>query len=654
MSLSNSLALLCLCGTAAASAGGVPRTELFQGDGDAVPMRRSIVGVNHLAYGKDGYGLLLHGSHDPDPELVALQKKIGFGSLRYPGGCGGTHDFVWKKNAGLMGDYHVLGVVEFMDMCEKVGAEPMLGVSAMRGTPQEAAEFVEFLNAPADGTRPWAEKRAARGRERPWNAVWFEYGNETYHGSHARNGEKPRHISAESYADGYIAFREAMRKADPRVKLGLALSGAGSTAWDRCVLSRAGAVADFVVMHTYCAVPERDDQDGFLELFEGRKAFLGEMLANAASAIPRRGTPIAITEFNATYTTFKTLAAALVNAQTLMTLAADSRVAHADYWQFVNEGFGMVRGYAGAFVQRPNALAFGLYARCTLDEIFPVKVVAAPREVSSGAAFPEELRGRNLVERSCFRYENGNAQSTGTRIESLPDGETRLHFLDDRQLNFYHAVIRVNNLPRGRVCDWRLSCELRTDGRANSGFYVDIGDGRGWNVTRSCIGTASACGTDWIPASCTYAPLKDTCSLLIRIRREGAGADTACVRNLRVEAVERNSLRNVPVVDAQLSRSSDGSRTAWFILNRSLVAQEAALPAEGAATMAESLVGPTAYASNEQSPDAVRIVSTDVRRDGGRFLLALPPHSATGFMMSNKPEKTQESGRVESIGVPRR
>ena len=619
------------------AAGAVPRTDLLPATGPSVPMRRSIIGVNHLAYGKDGYGLLLSGSHAPDPALVDLQREIGFGSLRYPGGCGGTHNFDWKRNAGLNGTYRVLGVVEFMDMCEALGAVPMLGISAMRGTPQEAAEYVEFLNAPADAAHPWAMKRAARGRTAPWNAVWFEYGNETYHGSHARKGEKPRHIAAADYAESYLAFRDAMRKADPKVKLGAVLSGFGRSAWDMCVLDRVGAVADFVVVHSYCAAPERDTADEYLELFDNRKTFLTNGLARLKAALPNPDTPIALTEFNTTQNTFKTLTAALVNAQTLMAVAAEPRVAHANYWQFVNEGFGMVRGTTGAFVQRPNALVFGLYARHTLDTLVPVEIQAPPRAGDAASDYPEAWRGRNAFETSKFRYVNGNGPLTGTQLETLPDGETRLHFLDDRQMNFFHVAARVNGLPKGRPCDWRLSCELRTEGLTKGGFNLDIGDGRGWLATKSCISTPSVNGRDWIPISCTYAPLKDNPgSLVIRFRREGSGRDVFCVRNLRVEAVEKKSMRNVPVVDAQLSRSADGQRTAWFILNRSLSAQEVAVPAEDteAQALAESLVGPSAYATNEETPNNVKIVPTAIRRDGDRFVVELPPHSATGVRIT--------------------
>lgn len=183
--------------------------------GEGVAMRRSVIGVNHLAYGLDGYGMLLPGKHTPDPQLVAMQKEIGFGSLRYPGGCGGTHSFYWKKNAGLDGSYRVMGVVEFLDMCERIGAEPILGLSACRGTSEEASEYVEFLNAPADDAHPWARKRAERGRVSPYGVRYFEYGNETYHGTHPRPGEAVRRIAPQEYAANYLAFQAAMKAVDP-------------------------------------------------------------------------------------------------------------------------------------------------------------------------------------------------------------------------------------------------------------------------------------------------------------------------------------------------------------------------------------------------------------------------------------------------------
>ena len=52
-----------------------------------------------------------------------------------------------------------------------------------RGNPQDAADLVEYLNAPNDGSNPnggvdWAAARAENGHEEPYGVIRFELGNE--------------------------------------------------------------------------------------------------------------------------------------------------------------------------------------------------------------------------------------------------------------------------------------------------------------------------------------------------------------------------------------------------------------------------------------------------------------------------------------------
>ena len=107
---------------------------------DPIPVRREIFGVNQLAYG-DGYGLVEPGTHTVVPELIQLLRESGLRAQRYPGGCGGTHNFNWKVAAGLEGKKPALGLLEFLNLCEETGMTPILGLSAFRGSPQEAAEL---------------------------------------------------------------------------------------------------------------------------------------------------------------------------------------------------------------------------------------------------------------------------------------------------------------------------------------------------------------------------------------------------------------------------------------------------------------------------------------------------------------------------------
>ena len=613
--------------------------------GAGVAMRRSVIGVNHLAYGKDGYGMLLPGKHEVDPDLVRMQKEIGFGSLRYPGGCGGTHPFYWKKNAGLEGNYWMMGVVEFMDMCEAVGADPILGVSSHRGTPEEAAEYVEFLNAPADEAHPWAKKRAARGRLAPYGARYFEYGNETYHGTHPRKGEQKRRISPEEYAENFLRFGAAMKAVDPKILLGAVLSAEGS-GWNRRVLAKIGDKADFFVRHTYGGAPERTTEADYLTLFLNRRAGIEKMLANEIAEIGRPDAKLAITEFNTTIAHHRTLTAGLMNLETLMALAADAHVVHADYWQFVNEGFGMVRGQRGAFVKRPNALAFELYARYTLDTLLPLavddrKVAALPKaEVDPEIA---SVLGTNFAANVHFTYQGkrrAKDEGTGTTYVRHPDGTHELEFLDDRAMNFYHLQAHIGKLPKGDRCDWKVSCKMRLEGMKGEDVNLDVTDGRGWSATHSAAALPAVGSPDWIEVSTVYSPLIDNPgSLIIRFRRDGAGAaGKVFVRDLRVEAVVKEPPR-ASAVTGQLSLAKDGRAAALVLMNRAFTPREVAFDVreipcfrgKGGKVTAEALTGPSAYATNEEVADSVTLAPFAASVRNGELKVSLPPHSAVGF-----------------------
>lgn len=615
-------------------------------------MRRTVIGVNHLAYGKNGlgYGMILKGTHTLDPELVAMQKEIGFGSLRYPGGCGGTHVFDWKTNAGLKGSYAVMGLVEFLAMCESCGADPILGVSAQRGSPEEAAEYVEFLNAPADEAHPWALKRAERGHPAPYGVMWFEYGNESYHGRHAprrpdgKGGGLLCDINPNDYCDRYIAFRRAMKAVDPKVKLSACLTG-GNALWDKVVLGRIGNIADFFIIHTYAQAPEREADD-YLSIFTDRTDYLTNRFARTKAEIGPQAL-IGVTEFNTRQTQHKTLTAGLVNLQTLMDFAAEPRIVHADFWQFVNEGFGMVRGERGAFVKRPNALVFQLYSNYTLDRLVTARTEDSQQtaDVSSGADdFPEGWRGRNAFEGAKFRYcENGTAESTGTKYELLGDGTHKLTFLDGRKQNFYQLSAKMTSLPKGDLCVWRISYEMWVVGDPDPfAMHLEVVDGRGWNATKSSLSADAVSGIDPIPVTMTYRPLKDNPgSLQLRFRGSGKGA--VYVRNIRVEALPK--IRpNESAVRAQLSRAADGRSAAGVFINRSFAPRAVSFETSGllaagvipSSVVAEVLTGPDAYATNEEVPDNVKIhpLAVDAARIGeGVVRFTMPPHSAVGVKM---------------------
>ncbi|HEX2951227.1 MAG TPA: carbohydrate-binding protein CenC, partial [Armatimonadota bacterium] len=104
-----------------------------------------------------GDGLWNPATNKVVPEVVKMSKEIGMTMMRYPGGCL-VHDFDWHEAVGPVADrpHFAFGVDEFIAYCRAVGAEPLMNVSDYIGTPQDAADLVEYLNAPADARHPWA------------------------------------------------------------------------------------------------------------------------------------------------------------------------------------------------------------------------------------------------------------------------------------------------------------------------------------------------------------------------------------------------------------------------------------------------------------------------------------------------------------------
>ena len=73
---------------------------------------------------------------------------------------------------------NLFGTDEFMDFCAAVGCEPMICVNAGSGTPEEAAQWVQYCNGPVES--PMGRRRAAAGHPAPYNVRRWEIGNELW------------------------------------------------------------------------------------------------------------------------------------------------------------------------------------------------------------------------------------------------------------------------------------------------------------------------------------------------------------------------------------------------------------------------------------------------------------------------------------------
>ncbi len=159
----------------------------------------AMFGINHR-YHNLGYGTWEKEENKMNDAFNALAKEANFGSVRYPGGTV-SNLFTWKDTIGEDRTTTIAGNNFYSDAGE-VPVDPAFGVDeAMkwiyddlnaeaifvyglgRGNPQDAADLVEYLNAPNDGSNPnggtdWAAVRAANGHEEPYGVIRFELGNE--------------------------------------------------------------------------------------------------------------------------------------------------------------------------------------------------------------------------------------------------------------------------------------------------------------------------------------------------------------------------------------------------------------------------------------------------------------------------------------------
>jgi len=171
------------------------------------------------------------------PDLATMIGAIHPGFLRFPGGNyleGATiaTRFDWKQSIGPISQRpgHLddawgywstdgLGLLEYLEMAEDLGATPMLGVWAgytLNGTVvpqdqlqpyvQDALDEIQYATGSTD--TPWGARRAQDGHPRPFTVPFVEIGNEDFFD---RSG------SYNTYR--YPMFADAIRSAYPQIRL---------------------------------------------------------------------------------------------------------------------------------------------------------------------------------------------------------------------------------------------------------------------------------------------------------------------------------------------------------------------------------------------------------------------------------------------------
>lgn len=122
-------------------------------------------------------------------DVVAALKALKVPNVRWPGGCFGD-SYHWRNgigknrpatlNASWGGvlEPNTFGTHEFMDFVEQIGSEAYISVNVGSATPQEMAEWLEYMTT--DKPSALGQLRKANGREKPYKVALLGLGNESW------------------------------------------------------------------------------------------------------------------------------------------------------------------------------------------------------------------------------------------------------------------------------------------------------------------------------------------------------------------------------------------------------------------------------------------------------------------------------------------
>jgi alpha-L-arabinofuranosidase len=150
-------------------------------------------------------------------DVVEALRKMKIPNLRWPGGCF-ADTYQWKDGIGDKAkrpkivnvwwggvtEDNSFGTHDFLDMCERLGAEPYLSANVGSGTVKDVADWIQYTNF--SGVSPMSDLRKQNGREAPWNVKYWGVGNEAW----GCGGN----MTAEYYANIYRQYATFMSSKD--------------------------------------------------------------------------------------------------------------------------------------------------------------------------------------------------------------------------------------------------------------------------------------------------------------------------------------------------------------------------------------------------------------------------------------------------------
>jgi alpha-N-arabinofuranosidase len=186
---------------------------------------RDIFGQFAEHLGEGIYGGIWVGKDSPIPnvrgirsDVVAALRAIKVPVVRWPGGCF-ADEYHWRNgigpasqrattvnaNWGNVIEPNSFGTDEFMDFVDQIGSEAYINVNIATGTPQEAADWLEYMTTDLPTTL--GKKRVENGHAKPYRIKYMGVGNESW----GCGGN----MSAENYVERLKLFTTFVHNLNP-------------------------------------------------------------------------------------------------------------------------------------------------------------------------------------------------------------------------------------------------------------------------------------------------------------------------------------------------------------------------------------------------------------------------------------------------------
>ena len=179
-------------------------------------------------------------------DVVAALRELKVPNVRWPGGCF-ADQYHWRKGIGPRDkrpatvnsawgdviDNNAFGTDEFMDFIQQIGSTPYVSVNIGSGTPEEAAEWLEYMTAAAPTAL--AKERAANGHPEAYKVGFMGIGNESWDCGGAMSPDY--YVSLMKVYSRFVNnMNPAQRGKDQMLKIAVG-PGTADTEWTEAVMS---------------------------------------------------------------------------------------------------------------------------------------------------------------------------------------------------------------------------------------------------------------------------------------------------------------------------------------------------------------------------------------------------------------------------------